>query len=566
MTRANRELFGVFGGLDAFGRHADPGEFDRVLEGDAVTVGVRDDTLDRPTRTDVHGDDVGCCVVWGEVHTPSDGGDAARWLSDRYATDGRAALSGLNGSYLAVVERDGEALVATDVLRTRECFHADTRTGRAFGSDPVRVASAHGSPTVDPRGVLQFLYLGVVLGARTPLRELSRVRTDAVLTRDDVEPLDRLQYDPREFDYASALAERLDCALGRRVTDRDRTGLLLGAGYDSRAILAAHPGIGVCYTVGTSASPEVRGAERLAAQYDTAHVRLEPDDSYLVPSTPEVVASQGLRETIHIHHGGHEHDMDVDEMFHGMLFDTLFRDHFLPTAAVEVGDLTVPFPWLDSDPELVPAYKESLAFTDPGVNFVERCDAVDTDDPDTFLRRALERELSHCYERCDRQLNAFTQLGIRTRPTMPFRSHLADRFHERFVAADTALVEWHLRTPPEHRTTETFLRAVRSLDDGLLRHRPPDRPFDSPWLNEVASFLERSLPGDAYRSPWPDRVRLYETNDLDRKLLAESPGLHDAPIRFKLRLNDLSAWLEHLRTRCPTDVSTDSVPSSVLVR
>ena len=76
MTGTNRELFGVFGGPDAFGRHADPGEFDRVLEGDAVTVGVRDDALDRPTRTDVHSDDVGCCVIWGEVHTPSDGGDA----------------------------------------------------------------------------------------------------------------------------------------------------------------------------------------------------------------------------------------------------------------------------------------------------------------------------------------------------------------------------------------------------------------------------------------------------------------------------------------------------------
>ena len=35
--------------------------------------------------------------------------------------------------------------------------HADLPTGRAFGSDPVRVASAHGSPTVDPHGVLQFL-------------------------------------------------------------------------------------------------------------------------------------------------------------------------------------------------------------------------------------------------------------------------------------------------------------------------------------------------------------------------------------------------------------------------
>ena len=56
-----------------------------------------------------------------------------------------------------------------------------------------------------------------------------------------------------------------------------------------------------------------------------------------------------------------------------------------------------------------------------------------------------------------------------------------------------------------------------------------------------------------------------DPGEFDRELLAEAPELHDAAVRFELRLDDLSAWLDHVRARCPTtDVPTDSVPSSVL--
>jgi asparagine synthase (glutamine-hydrolysing) len=558
----NRELFGVFGGADAFGHHAAPSEFDRVLEGDVVTVGVRDDT-GLPQGTDLHSDDTGLCVIWGEAYAPDD--NPARWLLDRYAAAGRPALSELNGSYLAVLEHDGDAIVATDLLRTRECFYADTSHGRAFGSDPTRVAATQPSPTVDQRGVLQFLYLGVVLGGRTPIRELGRVRMDAVLTGGSVEPLDRFVYDPREFDYASELAGRLERAIHRRARSRGRTGILLGAGYDSRAVLAVHPGVDACYTVGDRTSSEVRVAERLARQYGADHVRLEPDRRYLVPSSAEIAYSQGLRETLHIHHAGHEDDMCVDEIFHGMLFDTLFRNHFLPGAGIEVGNLTVPLPWLDSDPDLLTAFQDSLGIIVPSVDLVKRCDAVDADDSVTFLRRTFDRELERCYDRCDRRLNAFAQLGIRARPTMPFRTHLANQFRERFVAADPALVEWHLLTPPEHRTTETFLRAARSLDDGLLTHRPPDRPVDSPVLNEVASYLGRSLPFlDGQTSPWPDRRRLYDAYDLDRALLSDVPELHDAPVQFKLRVNDIRGWISRVGDRCAADATADPVRSAGL--
>ncbi len=554
----NRELFGVFGPRARFDAVASPGRFDRVLAGDAVTVGVRADRFGLDARTAIHRGPEGLAVLWGQVYGDGRGDEPARHLLERYAEVGRGAFSELNGSYLALVEHDGQPVVATDVLRTRECFYTDAGDDRVFGTDPASVASAIPSPDVDPSGVLQFLYLGVVVGERTVLDRLRRLRTDAVLTATGHEPLARLVYDPQEFDHAAALADRLERAVDRRVTDRAPTGLLLSGGFDSRTILALHPDVDATYTVGSEGGDESRVARELASDHGVAHERLPPGERYLVPTAREVEASQGLRETLHIHHSGHVEAMAVEEMFHGMLFDSLFRDHFVPGASIDVAGHTFPLPWLADDLDPVPALKDGLGCVTPGVDLVADCDAVAEDDHDALLQNVFERELDRCFDRCDGIHNAVTQLGIRARPTRPFRTHLADRFLERFVAADAELVDWHLTTPPEHRTAGTFRRALEHLDDDLLTPRPPDRPHDSLQANEVEGFVRRTVPFlDAFGSPLPDRRRLYGRHDLDRKLLGDVPALHDAPVQFKLRVNDVRSWLAHLRADSAPRADTD---------
>jgi asparagine synthase (glutamine-hydrolysing) len=337
---------------------------------------------------------------------------------------------------------------------------------------------------------------------------------------------------------------------------------MLSGGYDSRLVLALHPSIDDCYTVGSEQAAEVRVARQVADQYGSTHTRLPPGERYLVPTDREIEFSQGLRETLHIHQSGHESTMNADEMFHGMLFDTLFRNYSIPHASIDVAGMSVPLPWLDRDPELGPILEDSLDCVTPGVDLVSQCDAVAADSYREFLGDTLDDELSRCYERCDGIHNACAQLGIRTRPTMPFRMHLTNHFLERYVAADTELVAWHLQTPPEYRTTRTFLKALRRLDTELLAHRPPNRPHDSPHANEIEGFVRRTMPFlEGFESPWPDRHRLYDRYDLDERLLPDVPELHDAPVQFKLRLNDARSWLDRALER---DAATDAELRGVL--
>lgn len=570
----NTELFGVFGDADAFERFRSPAEFDRVLRGDAITVGVRDVGLGIPTRTTTHGDDTGSCVLWGEVYPPA-GAQArpAEWLLGRYAEVGTDALTGLNGSYLAVVDDGEDAVVATDPVRSWECYYTDAPGVRVFGTDPAAVARTIRHPTADPAAVLEQFHLGVVTGDRTVFEELRRTPFDGVLKSDGTRSLDRFVYRPREFDYADELARRLERALRRRARLPGRKGLLLSDGYDSRVVLAGVDAIEECYTVGPPGSPSVDVARRVAGQYDARHVTLPVDARYLRTDPDLVQYGQGIKESLHVHHAGYLDEMRVDTMLHGLLFDTILRGYFLPRDGCHVLGHTVPRRRLDPDPDPVAAVTEKFAVQPESRWLFPTCDSVDADTSEEFIRGVVERGLAAHTERYERSYDGIAAFGIENQPTTPFRTHLADAFLESFVAVDAELLDWHLSTPPEHRNTRTYLRAIRKLDPAILRHRPHDRPHNSRRLNEVERFLRRKLPGVApFRRPWPDAACVYEARDLDDLLFADYPELHALPARLKLRINDVTTWMRLATERpdvsppdvlCPPYASAEGVEDAV---
>jgi len=101
-------------------------------------------------------------------------------------------------------------------------------------------------------------------------------------------------------------------------------------------------------------------------------------------------------------------------------------------------------------------------------------------------------------------------------------------------------------------------KAVRQLNPDIFRHRPPDRPHHSFRKNQVEKFLRRKMPiVDPFSSPWPDMDAQYAENGLDRKLFPGYPSIHELPVRVKLRINDITKWMnssvdENLLT--PNDV------------
>ena len=545
----NRELFGVFGGIDAFERFRSSEDFDEVLTGSTVTVGIRDSDLGTPGWSATYSRDDGYCLIWGEAYVPDDEPNTARWLLEHYESAGVDALERLNGSYLAVIDTEAseEAFVATDRIRSRECFYTDESGTRVFGTDSAEVTRTITDPTLHRNGILEFLHLGVTLGEKTAVTGLHRLPIDSRLAPASIDSFERFVYDPQsssEFDVVDELADRLERAIERRSSLPGQKGILLSAGYDSRIVLSQVDDIDCSYTVGSLDAQEVQAARSLAAQYGTSHTAFPPDERYLRPDESKIPYSQGIKESLHIHHAGYTDEIGVDTMYHGLLCDTFFRGHFTASKTVDVLDKRIPTGGLESDPDPVEVFLKKFGYNhDASLELVDRT-SFDVD-PDAFVRAAIADEFDSRRSRADQIQNALSCCGIANQPSIPFHNHLSDHFVTSFLATDRELIDWHLRTPPEHRTTETFLRACERVDSDILRHRPPDRPYDATLLNEVEGFVRRKTPFlSSFEPPWPDRKTLFERHDFDRRLLGDLEHVHDLPARHKLRLTDLHGWLE----------------------
>lgn len=569
-TRMNNELFGVFGDRSTFERHRPTDEFDDVVGGDAVTVGVRGDELHLRHRYDSFSGQHGCCVVWGEVVPGADfAGPAAGTLPDASTTEprgdaptvdspaetvyeafaeaGTAAFDGLGGSYLVVVEHDGDAVVAGDLLRSIECFYTDAGGRRTFGTDAARLARTIEDPSIHWRGLNQLLHVGVVFENRTLLRELRRSPFDGYLAASGTGDFERFVYRPRDgadVDHARRLADRLSAAIRRRRIDASPSGILASAGFDSRLLLATIPDLDVSYTLGTQDTPEVRVARTIAEQYGVDHEVLPVTDRYL-DMRPEIVQyTHGLRESVHIHHRGNVGQLTEPVMHHGLLLDTLLRDIYLSRRTIDGFGRSLPLPWLESDPDPVEYYDGRLGvYTDREELLGSH--PVDGLSSSELFAESIETAMAACLRHSDSTQNAMSRLGVRLSPALPFRTHIADNHLETLVAGDADLIDWHLTTPPAYRNGRTYQRALERIDDDILRHRPPDRPHRSYVLNQIEGFLKRTLPGlSPGGTPWPDRDELYDEIGMDGKLFPDTPAVHELPPRIKLRIGDAMVWLE----------------------
>lgn len=543
------ELFGVFGDRERFMRFRTPTEFDRLLVGESITVGIRDPHLDLSHRTTTHRSAEGFCVVWGETFTPRGvEKSTAAWLFERYIEDGTDAFERLNGSYIAVLEYDGDALVVNDPIHSWECFYADTDSDRCFGTDAATLTRTISSPTLDCRGLCELVHFGLTFGETTAIEEVRRLPFDSYLTADSTTALSRFVYEPTSFEYAEELAARLERAIERRAAYSGTKGMLMSAGFDSRLLLARLPDVDVCYTLGTPQTPEVKVARKVASQYGARHQTLLVNENYLAAGPDIVQYTNGIRESVHIHHRGNTAEITTDTIYHGLFLDTLLRGRFVPhdTVHLDVIDRDFPLPRLDPDPDVTRHIADKFGFYADGDRTLVDCPEIDAETPAEFLENTITHHYRRGFDRADSRYNAMALLGIKSKSALPFRTHLADQFLESFVAADTELIDWHLTTPPEHRNDRTYQKALRMIDPDIFRYRPPDRPHRSYQLNQVEKYLRKKLPGiSPFGTPWPDRDRIYDKNDLDTRLFADRPDLHALPPRVKLRINDARTWLEY---------------------
>lgn len=578
------ELFGVFGTKSDFDQLRSSADFDRVIVGNSVVVGIRDPTLDSAGRTTTHVDQSssGLCVVYGDVFlrgesfTENSRQTTAATIYDAFLNRNFDALglNHLNGSYLAVLDTEDKTIVATDPISSRECFYTETPVGRIFGTDLsqlVRAQSVFGEELQwNEQGLEEFLQFGVVFGERTTLTDINRIPFDGYLTATTTDTLTRFVYEPQTFDYVAELADRLEHAIQYRgqlfqeriTTASDtKTGLLLSAGFDSRVILAALPEgtIDICYTIGSPETPEVRVARKVAAQYGAEHVALPVTTAYLDISPEVTQYTNGLRESLHIHHRGHRESIAVDQMFHGLFLDTLLRNRYIPRETLTIPLLNREFPLsrLAKNPDIPALFKQTFGF-ESGDRILDKSDVFGsaneqysersqkTIDPEQYLYDTIERAYQAGFTRTDSPHNAAALLGVKCKSSLPFRSHLTDQYTETLIAADAGLVEWHLQTPPEYRTNRTYQEALKRIDSDIFRYRPPDRPHQTYQANQVEKFVRKAIPGiPTFGTPWPDRDEIYAEANLDREFMLR-PDLQSLSPRSKLRIRDAKHWCKFL--------------------
>lgn len=543
----NKELFGVIGGDGVFDELVSRSSSDHVYDGESATVGIRDPALNLPGRSAVYTDERGACILWGEVFPPDGASSpAAERTLDRYEAVGTDAFAELNGSYLAFVELDGEAIVATDPTRTWQCFYVDTPEGRVFGTDPSRVLSAIDEPTVDPQGVLEFIHLSVVVDDRTVFDELNRAPFDGYVTGTDAGTLDRFVYDhsdAADVDWTEELAQRLRRAINRRTVFPGEKGLLLSAGYDSRIVAAEIPSLDTTYTLGRDGHREAAVAGDITDQYGVPHETIPLGEDYISTSKDVVKYGMGIDESIHIHHANYTDRMTVDTMYHCLWFDTLFRGHFLPRKTIDVFDYNFPLRGLEPDPDVTDAVTDKFSYHAASDHIFPEC-YQQFETSREFVKDVVDEQLEKWSDRYDNVYDGIALFGVQNQPTLSFHNHLANHFIESFIAVDSELVDWHLRAPPEVRNTQTFCDALERLQPDIFRHRPPNRPHQSFRKNQIEKFVRDRVPLiDSFERPWPDIEEHYEGRRLDSKLFPGYPSVHELPARVKLRVNDIATWM-----------------------
>lgn len=553
----NKELFGVFGSLDELCRFRSTEDFDRVVEGEIATVGIRDLGLDIPHRSTAYTGEYGTCIVWGEVYLPARANQSpAQWVLQQYRQYGQKVLSELNGSYLVFLECDGEAVLFTDPIRSWECFYTDDPGVRVFGTDALQVGSTISNGTISVESMFELAHISVVLGDRTLLKELERVPFDGYLTAKSIGILNRFKYHPQQFDYVNELSHRLYRALQRRSQLPGRKGLLLGAGYDSRILLAGVSDIDQCFTIGEQNTPEVQVAKQLSDQYNVCHDALTTNNNRTRYNFDIIQYTNGISESIHVHQRGLNDVADVDTIYHGWGIDTFLKDFFIQKQRIGIRGKSVRRSKLPNNPKPMEFLIEKRLGIMPE-NAQLLAEYASRGYCKYNIEAQIEKELSICRNRCSNEHNVANMFGIKNIPSKAFRIHLADNYLESFLCADTELIDWHLRTPPQHRSTTTFIKAIQQLDPEILRYRPPDRPRSVLILNPIEGFLRRILPmASSFGQPWPDSSQLYDQYNFDQAWFPNFQSAHLLSARSKFRIHDVVTWINTLREESitPDDV------------
>lgn len=239
-------------------------------------------------------------AFYGSVHlddAPADGRPLAEQLLERYLQGGRAALCGLNGTYVAAIweEEQRRMTLIKDRVGYSKLFYWHSGSRLMFASE-YKAISWHPSfpKVVDAVGLADIFLYRSPLEGRTLFRDIHSMPPAGILTFQDgrlrVETYWRIQFcspgarEKPDEEYADELAERLRAAVKRRM--HPDSCILITGGLDSRIVAGMYRQVDpdsdlIATTLGLPEGQDVRVGRDLANALKISHHHIPVGDDYL---------------------------------------------------------------------------------------------------------------------------------------------------------------------------------------------------------------------------------------------------------------------------------------------
>jgi asparagine synthase (glutamine-hydrolysing) len=228
----------------------------------------------------------------------ADGAVEAAYLLREYERD-HGFFTGLNGMFHAVIadRRRGEVVLFNDRYGMhRLCYH-DARDAFYFGAEAKAILAARPDlRELDVRSLGEFASFSCVLEDRTIFKSIQVLPAASVWRFGNAKLVSKGRYfEPREWEqqepldldaYYRELRSTLVKRLPRYFAGRQKMGLAVTGGFDTRVILACHPpapGTLPCYTFGGPfrESQDVVVGRKIAALCGQSHQVIRVADEFL---------------------------------------------------------------------------------------------------------------------------------------------------------------------------------------------------------------------------------------------------------------------------------------------
>lgn len=451
-------------------------------------------------------------VVYGEIYSSGDlkifDGNKAKTLLSLYEKDGLDFLDYLNGSFALSIydEEKGKATIATDRYGSKNLFYVVNSDTILFSSEIKGILKESSvEPKLNPEAIGEFFTFSYLLGNKTFFKGIELIPPASTLIYDFIENKIHVKtYWDFEFNlnkwpknleaYLEEFDHLMEVAVERRMADKEKLGVFLSGGLDSRLIVGFAKIVAdrtnkelISYTFGSKGGWQQKIAMEVANKLEIENKFYEIPSDSIAKYAEEVVHKGDGHIRIRDAHFISLLDKlrtEIDTVLVGFFCDTVFGAH-LWTGLLQfsnkselINSLFNRFRIKQIAEHVSQIFAESFA------------ESLEENVMKEFIKSVREIALSH-YE----DIAHYWDLRQRGRRyILPISSHIDWYLNARDPFLDNEVVNFAMNLPLELKFEKRFIHKALRYSFPVLAQIPQDNtgvPPDTRGLSLLFSRIKR---------------------------------------------------------------------------